>query len=216
MSRIRLFQDHSKEVAGKLLDIGAIKLRPSEPFVWSSGWNSPIYCDNRLSLSYPKIRNYIKNLLSEAIKFHFPEAEVVSGVATAGIAQGALVADQLELPMNYVRAKPKGHGMGNMIEGLVQPGKKVVVLEDLISTGGSSLAATKALIDAGFEVLGMVAIFTYGFKIAEENFEKENISLVVLSDYFALLDEAIKRNYIDSDKLEALQSWRDNPATWKG
>ena len=162
----------SQEVATQLLEIKAIKLRPKKPFDWSSGWKSPIYCDNRLSLSYPTIRNFIKNQLTEITKKKFPDVECIAGVATAGIPQGALLADSLDLPFVYVRSKPKGHGLENMIEGKVTKRQKVVIMEDLVSTGGSSLKAAEALQAAGFNILGMVAIFTYGLEIAQENFKK--------------------------------------------
>ncbi|BDD03318.1 orotate phosphoribosyltransferase [Aureibacter tunicatorum] len=207
-------QEIAKNVAKMLLDIEAIKLRPQEPFTWSSGWNSPIYCDNRMSLSYPEIRTYIKKALAEAIKTNFPDAECIAGVATAGIPQGALVAEELGLPFNYVRSKPKGHGMGNMIEGLLKPGQKVVLIEDLISTGGSSLKAADALKEAGAEVLGLAAIFTYGFALADENFENAKVPFVCLSDYEEMLKVAKDMDYIKESDVEALQEWRKDPATW--
>jgi orotate phosphoribosyltransferase len=166
-----------QEVAQHLLKIQAIQLRPDQPFTWASGWNSPIYCDNRVSLSFPEVRTYIKNCLSAAVKAYFPQADIIAGVATAGIAQGALVADYLDLPFCYVRPEPKKHGMGNQIEGKIEKGQKVVLIEDLISTGGSSLKAADALKEAGVEVLGMVAIFTYGFEIASDNFKNATIPL---------------------------------------
>lgn len=205
----------SQEVAQNLLKVEAIKLRPDNPFIWSSGWNSPIYCDNRISLSYPSIRSYIKSGLSALIKGYYPECEVVAGVATAGIAQGALVADFLELPFCYVRPEPKKHGMGNQIEGRIEKGQKVVLVEDLISTGGSSLKAADALREAGAEVLGIVAIFSYGFKVADENFAAKNISFYTLSDYNTLIEEAVKLKYISEPQLVTLQDWRLNPSEWK-
>ncbi|TRX49832.1 orotate phosphoribosyltransferase [Fulvivirga sp. M361] len=201
-------------IASLLLDIEAIKLNIRNPFTWSSGWLSPIYCDNRLSLSYPEARSSIKNALAEAIKEHYPSAEAIAGVATAGIPQGALVADLLGLPFIYVRSKPKGHGMGNMIEGKVTPGQKVVIIEDLVSTGGSSLKAADALKSVNFEVLGMAAIFTYGFHLADENFREAGIPLVCLSNYQYLLEEALKRKYIEHGQLETLKSWREDPGSW--
>ena len=203
------------EVADKLLEIKAIRLQPEKPFTWASGWKSPIYCDNRLSLSFPKVRTMIKEQLVRSIQHYFPNVEAIAGVATAGIPQGALLANDLDLPFIYVRSKAKGHGMENMIEGKVTPGQKVVVVEDLVSTGGSSLKATQDLLDAGFEVLGMVAIFSYGFDVAKENFEKAGVKLICLSHYEAMLPMAIKRNYITNDALESLSEWRENPASWK-
>jgi orotate phosphoribosyltransferase len=202
-------------IASKLLDIEAIKLSIEEPFTWSSGWKSPIYCDNRLSLSYPQIRTTIKNALAEVIKLNFPNAEAIAGVATAGIPQGALVAEALSLPFIYVRSKAKGHGMENMIEGKVTPGQKVVVIEDLVSTGGSSLKAAADLRNAEFEVLGMAAIFTYGFDLADKNFADANIKLVCLSNYNLLLEEALKRGYVKESQLASLESWRKDPSTWR-
>ena len=203
------------EVADKLLEIQAIRLQPEKPFTWASGWKSPIYCDNRLSLSFPKVRNMIKEQLIRGIQHYFPTVEAIAGVATAGIPQGALLANDLDLPFIYVRSKAKGHGMENMIEGKVVPGQKVVVVEDLVSTGGSSLKATKDLLDAGFEVLGMVAIFSYGFDIAKQNFEDAGVKLVCLSHYEAMLPMAVQRKYITGDTLESLSEWRKDPSVWK-
>jgi orotate phosphoribosyltransferase len=202
-------------VAAQLLEIGAIRLYRDKPFTWSSGWKSPIYCDNRFSLSFPELRTYIKNSLAEVIRTQFPTAEVIAGVATAGIPQGALVADELGLPFAYVRPKPKDHGMENLIEGRIQSGQSVVLVEDLISTGGSSLKAAAALRDAGARVAGMVAIFTYGFDTAAANFEKDKTELVCLSDFNHLLPEAVRKNLISSDQLEHIKAWRSDPANWK-
>lgn len=204
----------SRKIASYLLSTKAVKLSPDQPFQWSSGWNSPIYCDNRVTLSYPEARTFIKKSLAKAIKKHFPEAELIAGVATAGIPQGALVAEALGLPFAYVRPKPKEHGMGNQIEGRIEKGQKVVVIEDLISTGGSSLKAVDALRAAGIEVVGMAAIFTYGFKIADQNFADKQVPLVTLSHYNALIDEAIRQNYISAESLESLKKWRRKPETW--
>lgn len=204
-----------QEVAQHLLKIQAIQLRPDQPFTWASGWNSPIYCDNRVSLSFPEVRTYIKNSLSAAVKAYFPQADIIAGVATAGIAQGALVADFLDLPFCYVRPEPKKHGMGNQIEGKVEKGQKVVLIEDLISTGGSSLKAAEALKEAGVEVLGMVAIFTYGFELADENFKNANIPLYTLSNYNSLIEEAVKLDYVTETQLMTLQDWRVSPSTWR-
>src|SRR5690554_5449466 len=201
-------------VAGKLMEIKAIKLQPKQPFTWASGWRSPIYCDNRLALSYPLIRNLIKERLTQVVRERFPQAEAIAGVATAGIPQGALLADALELPFLYVRSKPKGHGMGNSIEGKVTAGQKVLVVEDLVSTGGSSLKAVKDLREAGFEVLGMAAIFTYGFGQARRNFEDAAVKLVCLSDYDSLLPQAIEENYVSSTFLPSLSAWRKDPEQW--
>lgn len=215
MKFITINQATSAPVAEKLLEVEAIKLNYQNPFTWSSGWKSPIYCDNRLSLSYPKIRSFIKEALSNAIKESFGEAEYIAGVATAGIPQGALVADSLNLPYIYVRPKPKEHGMGNQIEGKIDEGKKVVLVEDLISTGGSSLKAAEALKSEGLKVIGMVAIFTYGFEVAEQNFEKAKIPLVCLSDFNSLLKAAVEKKYLDESQMIHVKSWRLDPANWK-
>jgi len=206
--------ENARLVAKKLLDIQAIKLNVKKPFSWASGWKSPIYCDNRLSLSYPEVRSYIKAQLVATINQNFNHAEAIAGVATAGIPQGAIVADALELPFIYVRSKPKSHGMENLIEGKITPGQKVVVIEDLVSTGGSSLKAVEALKIAGFNVLGMVSIFTYGFPIAEENFRIENVKLISLSNYNELIEEALKLKFISKDEISSLQKWREKPAEW--
>ncbi len=202
------------QVAQKLLDIKAIRLQPQTPFTWASGWKSPIYCDNRLSLSFPDVRTFIKNQLVEVVRKNFPEVEAIAGVATAGIPQGALIADALDLPFIYVRSKAKGHGMENMIEGKVTSGQKVVVIEDLVSTGGSSLKAIEALKNTGFEVLGMAAIFTYGFELARKNFENAGVKLICLSDYEAMLPQAIQANYANDEDLNSLAEWRKSPETW--
>jgi orotate phosphoribosyltransferase len=215
MSLIKIEESTAQTVAGKLLEIGAIKLDYKNPFTWSSGWKSPVYCDNRLALSYPAIRKYVKESLATAIRKNYPQVECIAGVATAGIPQGALVADLLELPFIYVRPKPKEHGMGNLIEGKVDKGKKAVLVEDLISTGGSSLKAAQAMTEAGFNVIGMVAIFTYGFDVAEKNFTQTNIPLVCLSDFNYLLKEAVSKKYLDEDQLSYVKSWRLDPGNWK-
>jgi len=203
------------QIASYLLETEAVKLRPEDPFIWSSGWQSPIYCDNRITLSFPVIRSFIKNALSEEIRKRFAEVEVIGGVATAGISQGALVADVLDLPYIYVRPEPKNHGMGNQIEGRLQPGQKVVLVEDLISTGGSSLKAAQAINEAGGEVVGLIAIFTYGFEKATQNFREVNIPFVSLSNYQNLLGIALEQGYIKADMLETLSDWRKSPETWK-
>jgi orotate phosphoribosyltransferase len=214
MSLVKIFEQTAEPVANALLEIGAIKLNYQKPFTWSSGWKSPIYCDNRLSLSYPKIRTTIKSFLADAIGENFPQTQSIAGVATAGIAQGALVAEALDLPFLYVRPKPKDHGMENLIEGKVTKGQRVVLVEDLISTGGSSLKAAEALRDAGFVVEGMVAIFTYGFETAVKNFEAAKIPLICLSDFEHLLPVAIKMNFIQQADLEPVRKWRSDPSKW--
>ncbi|MFN8355386.1 MAG: orotate phosphoribosyltransferase [Spirosomataceae bacterium] len=206
---------HAAAVARMLLEIKAIRLNPDKPFKWASGWNSPIYCDNRLSLSFPKVRTYIKRALADLVQEKFPSVEAIAGVATAGIPQGALVADVLGLPFLYVRPKPKEHGLGNQIEGQLLQNQRVVLVEDLISTGGSSLKAAEAIEAAGGVVLGMTAIFTYGFGIAEQNFSTKNVRLYSLSNYTALLEEAIKMEYINENQLQTLSEWRQNPADWR-
>ena len=203
------------EVATKLLEIEAIKINHKNPFTWSSGWKSPIYCDNRMALSFPAIRTFIKEGLVKAVRDTYKDVECIAGVATAGIPQGAMVADELSLPYIYVRPKPKDHGMGNLIEGKIEKGQKVVLVEDLISTGGSSLKAAQALKEAGFKVLGMVAIFTYGFDVAEKNFEEAGIRLVCLSDFNHLLKEAVRKKYLDENQLVYVKSCRVDPANWK-
>lgn len=203
------------QFASKLLDIKAIKLQPSEPFTWASGWKSPFYCDNRKTLAYPALRSFVKLELCHAIQEQFPEAEAVAGVATGAIAQGALVADQLGLPFAYVRSKPKDHGMTNLIEGDLKPGMKVVVVEDLISTGGSSLKAVEALRAYGCEVVGMVASYTYGFPVAEKAFSEAGVKLVTLTDYEHVVAIAAKTGYIAAADIEVLNEWRSNPAEWK-
>ena len=203
-----------EQIARQLLDVQAVKLRPDDPFTWSSGWLSPIYCDNRVTLSFPTVRTFIKNALADAIRLHFPTVDIIAGVATAGIAQGALVADVLEIPYCYVRPEPKKHGMGNQIEGRFEGGMKVVVIEDLISTGGSSLKVVEALRRAGAEVLGMMAIFTYGFPLATANFEAADVPLICLSDYTALIDEARRMNFVEEEQLASLAAWRSDPASW--
>ena len=201
-------------VAEKLLQINAVKLNLQNPFTWASGWRSPIYCDNRKILSFPHVRDFIKSEMTNAVFTEFPEAEVIAGVATAGIPHGALVADLLSLPFVYVRSKPKEHGMGNQIEGNLVSGQKVVVIEDLISTGKSSMEAVKALQDAGGEVIGLASVFTYGFLIAENLFANEHIPTISLSNYSALLELSLSKNTINEEQLQMLQQWRENPSAW--
>lgn len=204
----------ASEIASALLNANAIKLNKNKPFTWASGWKSPIYCDNRLTLSYPDIRSQITKALVNEIRTNFKSAEVIAGVATAGIPQAALVASALKLPMIYVRDKAKGHGMENLIEGKLDAGQKVVVIEDLISTGGSSLKAVKALRDNGAQVIGMAAVFTYGFANAAMNFAEAQVPLVTLSNYAALLTEAVSQNIISADDLPFLQKWQESPQDW--
>ena len=204
-----------KAFASKLLKIKAIKLQPNDPFTWASGWKSPFYCDNRKTLSFADLRNFVKLELVHAILEHFPEAEAVAGVATGAIAQGALVADELCRPFAYVRSKPKDHGMGNLIEGELPKGAKVVVVEDLISTGGSSLKAVEAIRQAGCEVVGMVASYTYGFPIAEKAFADAGVKLVTLTDYENVVAEALETGYISNADVDLLHEWRKDPANWK-
>ena len=201
-------------VAEKLIQIKAIKLQPTNPFTWASGWNSPIYCDNRLTLSFPEIRDYIRDEFVKQINEKYPDVEVIAGVATGAIAQGVLVAQAMNLPFVYIRSSAKAHGMGNQIEGHLPEGKKVVVVEDLISTGGSSLKAVEALREAKADVLGMTAIFTYDFKVAQDNFKNSNCKLAVLSDYHALLDFALSVDYVKEEQLDTLKEWRENPSEW--
>ena len=201
----------ASEVARSLLQIKAIKLQPTNPFTWASGVKSPIYCDNRKILSYPDIRSYVKSQLAVSINEKFGKPDVIAGVATGGIAHGALVADEMGLPFVYIRSNVKAHGLNNMIEGDLGQGKKVVVVEDLVSTGGSSLKAVDAIRAENCQVLGMTAIFTYGFDIAKENFEKSDCKLVTLSHYDILIQEALKENYIEEKDFELLQTWRKNP-----
>ena len=190
-------------------------MQPNDPFTWASGWKSPFYCDNRKTLSYPGLRNFVKLELVHAVLEHFPEAEAVAGVATGAIAQGALVADELNLPFVYVRSKAKDHGMGNIIEGELEKGSKVVVVEDLISTGGSSLKAVAALREAGYEVVGMVASYTYGFPVAAEAFAEAGVRLETLTDYDHVVAEAVATGYIAESDVEVLAEWRKNPSEWR-
>jgi orotate phosphoribosyltransferase len=202
------------EVANMLLQINTIKVQPSNPFTWASGWKAPIYCDNRKILSFPEARGFIRDKFAEIIRLKYPEVEVIAGVATGAIAHGVLVADLLNLPFVYVRSAPKGHGLENLIEGDLKPGQKVVVIEDLVSTGGSSLKAAQAVKEYGAEVLGMVAIFSYGFQLASENFAKAGLQLTTLSQYDVLIKAAIENGEIRESDLHKLMQWREDPANW--
>jgi orotate phosphoribosyltransferase len=204
-----------KDFAQRLLSIKAIKLQPNDPFTWASGWKSPFYCDNRKTLSYPALRTYVKLELTHAILEHFPEAEVIAGVATGAIPQGALVADALGLPFVYIRNKPKDHGLENLIEGELPQGSKVVVVEDLISTGGSSLKAVEAVRKSGSEVIGMVASYTYGFPVAQKAFEDAQVRLITLTDYEHVVAQALETGYIAESDVALLNEWRKDPANWK-
>lgn len=205
-----------KIFAGKLLKVKAIKLQPTNPFTWASGWRSPFYCDNRKTLSYPDLRTFVKLETARLIIERFPEADAVAGVATGAIPQGAMVADTLALPFVYVRSKPKDHGLENLIEGDLKPGSKVVVVEDLISTGGSSLKAVEAIRNYGCEVVGMVASYTYGFDVAEKAFADAKIKLVTLTNYEAVVAEALRIGYIKESDVELLNEWRKSPSQWQG
>jgi orotate phosphoribosyltransferase len=207
--------DIAKQLAKSLLQINAIILQPNKPFKWASGWNSPIYCDNRKTLSYPEIRNYIRQGLAAIVKNHYKGANVIAGVATAGIPHGALVAEELGLPFIYVRSKAKKHGKQNQIEGYFEAGQSVVLVEDLISSGKSSLDAANVLSSSGMNIKGMVSIFTYGFDAATENFKNAEHEYVSLCDYNTLLPQAIEQQYIDKSDLTILQQWRENPSIWK-
>jgi orotate phosphoribosyltransferase len=206
----------AKAVAEKLLQVNAIQLSPTKPFTWASGWKSPIYCDNRKVLSFPFTRDFIKSEMSNIVFEKFPEAELLAGVATAGIAWGAMAADQLKLPYIYVRPKPKEHGLSNQIEGFYEKGQKVVVIEDLVSTARSSLQVVDVLKNEGLEVIGMVSIFTYGFPVATEAFSKASITYYSLTDYSTLIELAVQKGVVSQGQLEMLLQWRDDPANWTG
>ena len=207
--------DAAHKVAEFLLQIKAIKLQPEQPFTWASGWKSPIYCDNRKTLSYPQIRTYIRQQYVNVINEQFGKPDVIAGVATGGIAQGALIAQDMGLPFVYVRSEAKKHGMTNMVEGVVEEGQTIVVIEDLISTGGSSIKAIDALRDHGCKVKGMVAIFTYGFDTAKENLKNAECPTTALCDYTTLIEVALKHKYISENDLVSLKEWRESPSTWK-
>ncbi len=207
-------QDPAKVVAESLLQIKAIKLNPANPFTWASGWHSPIYCDNRKILSHPAVRKQVYEAFADLIAEKYPEAELLAGVATGAIAHGVLVAERMGKPFIYVRSAPKSHGLTNQVEGEYHPGQKVVVIEDLISTGGSSLSAVEALRAAGCEVLGMVAIFTYGFPQAVENFSAAGVELDTLSNYNTLIEMAVRDGYVPADAVDTLSAWRKDPSVW--
>jgi orotate phosphoribosyltransferase len=207
-------ENSAKKIAEYLMQINAIKLQPSNPFTWASGWKSPIYCDNRKTLSFPEVRSFIRDSFAAIVKELYPQAEMIAGVATGAIAHGALAADKLGLPFIYVRSEAKSHGLGNQIEGYYEKGQKVVVIEDLISTGGSSLNAVRALREAGCEVLGMVAIFSYGFQKATDGFAAEKCTLNTLSNYNELIECAVVSGYIGQSEVETLKKWRVDPSTW--
>ncbi len=211
---MKVKEESGLKVAEFLLQIKAIELNPETPFTWASGWKSPIYCDNRKSLSYPKIRTYIRQEFVNIIQERYGKPDVIVGVATGGIAIGALVAQDLGLPFAYVRASAKGHGLQNLVEGAVEAGQNAVVIEDLVSTGKSSLNAVEALKQEGLKVKGMVAIFTYGFDVALEQFEKAGVPLAVLTDYETLMKQALKSGHVTDSQIELLRSWRENPAEW--
>ncbi|MFI5133604.1 MAG: orotate phosphoribosyltransferase [Chitinophagales bacterium] len=206
----------AKIVAEKLLQVNAVKLNPEHPFTWASGWKSPIYCDNRRVLSFPFTRDYIKSELCNMVFEKFPDAELLAGVATAGIAWGAMTADQLKLPYIYVRPKPKEHGLGNQVEGFFEKGQKTVVIEDLVSTGKSSLQVADVLKKEGLNVIGMVSIFNYGFSVASDAFSKAGLMYYSLTNYTSLIELAIEKGIVSSGQQEILLKWRDDPANWKG
>lgn len=205
---------NEKAVAEKLLQVGAVKLSPAEPFTWASGWKSPIYCDNRKVLSFPYVRDFIKSEMCNVIFEQFGEADMLAGVATAGIPWGAMAADQLKLPYIYVRPKPKEHGLGNQIEGAYEPINKILVIEDLISTGKSSLQVVDVLRKAGLQVIGMVSIFNYGFNIADEAFQKANVPFKSLTNYASMIDLAVEKGIVDPSTQDLLMQWRESPSTW--
>ncbi len=204
-----------KHFAEKLLQIKALQINLQKPYVWASGWNSPVYCDNRKVLSYPYVRDFVKSELANMVLEHFPDAEVIAGVATAGIAHGVMAADLLKLPFIYVRSKPKEHGMGNQIEGVLEKGKKVVVIEDLISTGKSSLQVVDVIREQGAEVVGMCGLFTYGFPVAAQAFEQAMVPLHTISNYQALMEVAEEQKLVDASQKETLEQWRVDPGNWR-
>jgi orotate phosphoribosyltransferase len=210
------FMTNEKAVAEKLLQVAAVKLSPEQPFTWASGWKSPIYCDNRKVLSFPFVRDFIKSELCNVVFEHFPQAEILAGVATAGIPWGAMAADQLKLPYCYVRPKPKEHGLGNQIEGAITPGQRVLVIEDLISTGKSSLQVVEVLRNAGVQVVGMVSIFTYGFAAADKAFADAGVPYRSLTNYQNLISLAVEKGQVTAETEQLLLQWRNDPANWQG
>lgn len=204
----------AKHFAEKLMQIKALQINPQEPYQWASGWHSPVYCDNRKVLSYPYVRDFVKSELANMVLEHFPDADVIAGVATAGIPHGTMAADLLKLPFIYVRSKPKAHGMGNQIEGVLQEGQKVVVIEDLVSTGKSSLQAVDAIKAAGGDVVGMCALFTYGFDASAKAMEEANVPLHTISNYSALMEVCEEQNLITAEQKTSLEDWRKSPDTW--
>jgi orotate phosphoribosyltransferase len=209
-----LNNDKALKVAEFLLQIKAVKLQPNNPFQWSSGWNSPIYCDNRKVLSYPKVRTFVRQTFVSAITEQYGEPDMIAGVATGGIAIGALIAEEMGIPFIYVRSSAKAHGMQNQIEGAYEKGQNVVVIEDLISTGGSSIKAIEALREGGLEIKGLAAIFTYGFDVAIKNFKDAECDFITLSNYDLLIEQAVADNYVTSEDVESLSNWKTNPENW--
>jgi len=208
-------KDKALKIAEFLLQIKAVKLQPKNPFTWASGWKSPIYCDNRITLSFPNIRTFIRQAYAQSILDYFGKPDLIAGIATGGVPQGVLVAQELGVPFIYVRSSPKDHGMGNVIEGYFEKGQRVVVIEDLISTGGSSIKAIQSLREAGLDIKGLVAIFSYGFEIATKNFADAECPVLTLSDYDTLVDSALKTKYITEDDIVSLHKWREKPEVWK-
>jgi orotate phosphoribosyltransferase len=208
-------KDKALKIAEFLLQIKAVKLQPKNPFIWASGWKSPIYCDNRITLSFPNIRTFIRQAYAQSILDYFGKPDLIAGIATGGVPQGVLVAQELGVPFIYVRSSPKDHGMGNIIEGYFEKGQRVVVIEDLISTGGSSIKAIQSLREAGLDIKGLVAIFSYGFEIATKNFADAECPVLTLSDYDTLVDSALKTKYITEDDIVSLHKWREKPEVWK-
>lgn len=207
-------KDKALKIAEFLLQIKAVKLQPKSPFTWASGWKSPIYCDNRITLSFPNIRTFIRQAYAQSILDYFGKPDLIAGIATGGVPQGVLVAQELGVPFIYVRSSPKDHGMGNIIEGYFEKGQRVVVIEDLISTGGSSIKAIHSLREAGLDIKGLVAIFTYGFEVATKNFADVECPVLTLSDYDTLVDCALKTKYITEDDIVSLHKWREKPEIW--
>jgi len=207
-------KDSALRIAEELLKIKAFKLQPNDPFTWASGWKSPIYCDNRITLSFPSVRTFIRQEFAKAIIEEFGKPDLIAGVATGGVPQGVLIAQELGLPFIYIRSEAKDHGMGNLIEGKYEAGQRVIVIEDLISTGGSSIKAVNSMKEAGLDVRGLAAIFTYGFDVATNNFEEANCPFLTLTDYSTLIEQAVASNYINEADLAELRQWKNNPSKW--